>query len=338
VIEDPVSLIDIAPSILDLAGAPAIEGLPGRTFAGQVRVEGEPGNGKQQPVRPKRHSGAPRTIYAEAASPWFEYGWSALFTVVENDRKVVQGARLEAFDLAADRSESAPLARPPRWAAALVDSGRALFGTLESPPELRKKIDEAVAAAAFPWEASPFCAAKDERPDPRDPDHVAASEKLFVARYNIERGAVGLPAAPMTQLLETDRANLAALEMMVRLGVKNRWGPMLLDWFETMQCDYPYRGTSYHFIGHYYEGVRDYVHAVTAFRIFVMAEPTRSDAEYDLACALLEADQKDEALEHLRRSFQLGGDDIEATRKDPRMGSLRDDPRFEALLGEFTRR
>jgi hypothetical protein len=64
----------------------------------------------------------------------------------------------------------------------------------------------------------------------------------------------------------------------------------------------------------------------------------RTDAEYDLACALAGLNRKDDSFEHLRRSFQLGNDDLEGTRKDPRLENLRDDPRFEAMLGEFAPR
>jgi arylsulfatase A-like enzyme len=335
VVDDPVSLIDIAPSILEIAGAPAAAGLSGVSFAGRLHRDAATGAPQQGRARPERRSEVSRPVYVEAADPWYEYGWNALFAVVDKDRKVVQGTRLESFDLSTDRSEAAPLTKPPPWAAALVGFGHPLLGSLEIPADRRKSIDEAVARASFPWEDSPFCAAKGERPDPRDPDHVAASEKLFVARWNWERGAVGLPMAPMTKLLETDPSNLAALEFVVRLGVRNRWGPMLLDNFETMQCDYPYLGTSYHFIGHYYEGAKDYPRAVAAFQIFLMAEPIRTDAEYDLACALAGLNRKDDAFEHLRQSFQLGNDDLEGTRKDPRLANLRDDPRFEAMLGEF---
>ena len=53
---------------------------------------------------------------------------------------------------------------------------------------------------------------------------------------------------------------------------------------------------------------------------------------YNLACSLALLDRKDESLELLSKSIELGYDDYEWMKRDNDLASLRDDPRFESLL------
>jgi hypothetical protein len=64
----------------------------------------------------------------------------------------------------------------------------------------------------------------------------------------------------------------------------------------------------------------------------MLVEPENQEAEYDFACTLLALGDLDGGLEHLKRSIDLGGDDYDIIRRDPRVGRLFNDPRFKALL------
>jgi hypothetical protein len=46
-----------------------------------------------------------------------------------------------------------------------------------------------------------------------------------------------------------------------------------------------------------------------------------------------QAGRKDEALDHLARSIRYGAEDLDYIRRDGRLASLREDPRFAALVG-----
>ena len=63
-------------------------------------------------------------------------------------------------------------------------------------------------------------------------------------------------------------SNLAALDFELMLGVRNKWGDMLLDPLELMVCNYPYQGAGYHQLGHFYTGRHDLQGARDAFNIY----------------------------------------------------------------------
>jgi tetratricopeptide (TPR) repeat protein len=134
------------------------------------------------------------------------------------------------------------------------------------------------------------------------------------------------------QVVDKDPANLSILELIVVLGLRNRWGDMLLDPLEIMTCNYPYRTAGYHYLGHYLTQQRDMPRALDVFRIMAIADPESGEAEYDLACTLGALDRKDEAFAHLRRAIDLGAHDFEHMRRDARLVPLRGDPRFTGMI------
>lgn len=329
VVTGPVSLLDVAPTVLEFAGLPAVEGLAGVSQAALLSAGAgavAPGGGKEK--RP-----APRRIYVEAAAPEAAYGWSPLFSVTEGTRRVVQGERLETFDLLADPTAAAPLPAAPRWSKDLVAYGRGLFGTLEPPEARRRAIDAASAALNPPWAESPFCASRDDRPDPRDPLRLELQEPLFYTRMDWEIKMLGRAMKRGYEILEKDPANPTALEAIIFLAIRNRWSDQqILEPLEVLTCQYPYRSRGYHWLGHYYSNKKEWEQAVKAFAVMALADPDDEEADYDLACTYAAMGRKDEAFEHLTRSIAKGSDNFDLIRGDGRLRNLRDDPRFAILV------
>ncbi|HYV86691.1 MAG TPA: sulfatase [Patescibacteria group bacterium] len=336
VVDDPVSLVDLAPTILTLAQATVPAGLDGVSlapFLGDVKAAGETGGSRPAKSKSGRPAARPaRRLFAEAAMPLQAYGWSPLYAVIEGNHKVVQGARLEAFDLATDPKEEKPLAPVPSWAASLTGFGTPLLGRLGPTDEDRRKIMAAAQALPLPWADSPFCAEKDSRPDPRDPERVALNGKLYEGRVRQEQGLVGWSMQNGQAVLETDPANLMGLDFVVFTGLRNRWGDMLMEMLETMQCDYPYEGVGYHYLGHLYESDRKPEKALAAFRVFALAEPWSTEAELDVAASLGAAGRINEALDHVAKAVELGFHETKSSLRDPRLSKLRQDPRYVDLV------
>ena len=95
-VTDPVRSVDLAPTLLDLLGLPA---LPGRT-AGTSLVPLMTGDSVELNL----------DGYAEAMYPLHHYGWSALRALRAGRFKLIDAPRPELYDLDADVSESKDVA------------------------------------------------------------------------------------------------------------------------------------------------------------------------------------------------------------------------------------
>jgi choline-sulfatase len=84
-----VRLVDVAPTILELAGAPPFSNVDGVSVAPNLR-------GGSQPIPP---------AYAETYQPWLSYGWSPLKSLRRDGWKLIVAPRPELYDLERDPRE-----------------------------------------------------------------------------------------------------------------------------------------------------------------------------------------------------------------------------------------
>jgi len=108
VIEGPVGLADVAPTILDLLGLPPAPAVQGRALLGSAAGASD------------------RALWAESDYPARHYGWARLRSLRQDGFKYIDAPRPELYDVARDPAESQDLARqdPGRAArmAAALDS------------------------------------------------------------------------------------------------------------------------------------------------------------------------------------------------------------------------
>ena len=91
-VDQRVGTVDILPTVLDLLGITAHEGIQGRSLAGIIRN----GDG---------HAPDRGLYYAETLSPRLSHGWGELRALFDGRYKYIHGPRPELYDLTADPDE-----------------------------------------------------------------------------------------------------------------------------------------------------------------------------------------------------------------------------------------
>lgn len=151
-VAEPVQLVDLAPTLLELAGLEPMRPLPGTSLLA-LAAEG-------------RAPATPRSIYAETFHPRLRFGWSELTSVVMGDHHYIAGGgRGELFDLAADPAETNDVLREDRQAyARLRDALRSYDAALDPPFEEESDTREALASLGYLGSTT---TAEGDLPDPR---------------------------------------------------------------------------------------------------------------------------------------------------------------------------
>ena len=162
VIAEPVSLVDVAPTIASLAGLPAFDA------DGRVVL---PAHGAQA-----SGSEAARSIYAESFAPLLDFGWSPLRALRSGDWKYIAAPRPELYDVRRDPGETTNVIE--QHATRASNLARQIDAI--SPPAIGvggggAEVDrEALARLQALGYASGRPAGRGPRPDPKDRRELAA--------------------------------------------------------------------------------------------------------------------------------------------------------------------
>jgi len=171
----PVSLVDVAPTVLGLLGvaAPAMDG---RAFAGPTAA----------PVDPAR------VLYADTEAPWRDFGWSPLRSVRTGGLKFILAPTPELYDLAQDAGETANLL-PARAAAigplraALAEAARdrvpASSPTVSADAEAQRRLRSlGYLGGAGPTGRAPTIDPKDRKDEAARIAEITSGELTGLAR------------------------------------------------------------------------------------------------------------------------------------------------------------
>ena len=171
----PVGIVDLVPTLLDLAGLPPLDGLDGVSLEDQVR--------RGTPI-PRRD------LYFESLFGELRFGWAPLRGVRRGTAKYVRAPRPELYDLGSDPGE-----RHNRWSAAR-DEGTDLEERLRQVGEdaaSRIALDEDTARAlrSLGYVSAPPAesGASHDLPDPKDRIRVyeefqRAHEEALARRFD----------------------------------------------------------------------------------------------------------------------------------------------------------
>ena len=102
VVDEPVSHVDLMPTLLEIAGLPQPAHLQGRSLV--PLLEGRAGRQRDGVGRPQ--DDAPVAVYTESMYPLVHYGWAPLRSLRTGTWKLIDAPRPELYDLAADPNEN----------------------------------------------------------------------------------------------------------------------------------------------------------------------------------------------------------------------------------------
>jgi tetratricopeptide (TPR) repeat protein len=291
----PARLVDVVPTLLELAGQPALPGTDGVSLVPLL-------SGRPQEIPP---------AYAETYEPWLAYGWAPLFTVRAGAWKLVDAPRRELYDLGHDPGET-----DNRLAATPDEAGR-LLGILDarrraSAPEAARSQDpqaaEALHALGYVGGGSTASAPPPEGlADPKDrlrtKAHLLEADKALARRqYKTALAAfdVVLAEEPKSRF-----ALLRSASALLALGRPRDAVPRL----EALVAIDPYQPEARYQLADALTRSGRTARAIQEWRDVTRLQPRRAVAWSNLGTVLLLAGRTDEAIQALEEAKTLGTDD-----------------------------
>ena len=306
-VEEEVSLVDVAPTLLARAGSP---GSLDRADGIALPLDTDPP--------------ADRLLRAETLRPLISYGWQELRALRRGRHKLIAGRdSIEAYDLTLDPAETTPLALDPafeelvraweRWSASedVETIRREAVARARGEDQRRREL------ASLGYTSATDRPAPRNRPHPgralpswveRQRNRVRAREALLALREGrpaqslalLDRALADQPGradllTQRSQVLETlGRTEAAARDLDAALQADSLFVPALRRRAERRIREGDLDG------------------AITDLRRSVQAAPTDADARYNLGVALLRRGHRDEAIASLRAFLEIAPSDPRA--------------------------
>lgn len=173
-----VQLIDVYPTVAELAGAKVPAAVQGQSLLGDIDAN--------------------RSAYAETYLPRFHFGWSELRSLVSGRHHYIHAPRPELYDLAADpREQSNILTTERRRYAALRKEMEQYASEAAAPSAISKEEAEKLAALGY------IGSVREESGDLPDPkDHIGELEEMRRAAQAEQEGRLADASAIYHALLE----------------------------------------------------------------------------------------------------------------------------------------
>jgi arylsulfatase A-like enzyme/thioredoxin-like negative regulator of GroEL len=175
VVDRPVSLVDVMPTVLDLTGAPVPNAIDGTSRVGLMRAPA---------------SGQTDVLYAETLYPRLRFGWNELLSVRTDRFKLVRGGRTELYDYVNDPGETRNLAGERPEIVSRLDGIAARLARDADPSSRAPRTDAAAASRlrslGYVSGSASIAGAGISPADPRD--KTAAYRELMRAHRLLEEG------------------------------------------------------------------------------------------------------------------------------------------------------
>jgi arylsulfatase A-like enzyme/tetratricopeptide (TPR) repeat protein len=319
VVNRAVSLVDVLPTILEIAGMPAVTGLDGVSRLPSIAA-------------PTGQSGD--VVYSESEYPR-RFGWSELRGIRNEQFKFIRAPRPELYDYRGDPSESVNLAEQQPAIAARLDQILSRMVAEQKPraQPAQPAADAAARLSALGYFSGGTASNRTgaDLPDPKDKTSIF--RRLTRARERLEQARDGEGVA-LLQALIVDEPPLEAAHQVLRdYWVARRRFPEATRWLHKMLAARPQDPLLSFDLATVYRAAGRPEDAITVLEASLATHADDSDARLLLGEVLRDAGRPAEALESLRIAAAKGASatevNLQIARTQIRMQRL---PEAEATL------
>ena len=288
VVREPVRAIDLAPTLLELLGAPALKAPHARSLV---------------PLIEGRSAGGSPAVYAETYLPKFYMNWAPLRTIVDERYKLIDAPRPELYDLVQDPGETQNrLEARGRTAAALRAELDRLTAGSEGALSVRALDREAVEKLAalgyIGAGAEPTAPATDA---PRDPkDVITVFNRLRRANSAVRDRRFGEALPILREVLAEDARNAFARLVLGSAHMGMREYRQAIAQFREYAALVPTSSYVHQWMAICYLNLNDRDGALREAEAALAIDPRFSDARVLRAGILAARGDHDAAIEELR--------------------------------------
>ena len=301
-IREPVSLVDVLPTVLALVGLPAPPGVQGRDLGPLLRGGSIAGS---------RHAGYAESLYAE-----LHHGCAPLHALRQGTWKLVRGIGPELYDVAADPREEHDMAgTEAARVSGLARSLDGLLAELGGQEAERVVLDEharrALEALGYVWSTPAPGAASGPPRDPREAlrsmRHMAEADRLVL--QGDVAGAVAAYRAVIAAEPRSVDARVRLAQVLLASGRGAEAVPLLVE----AVAHAPHEILLHRKLGSVLEGLGRYREAVAAYEAGLAVHPEERDLR----------NARWRCLNQLGRRQELLAETAAAVASDPRDGAAR---------------
>jgi arylsulfatase A-like enzyme len=289
VVRETVGLVDLAPTIAEMAGVPPPAGADGVSLAPSLR-------GRALPPA--------RDVELESFFPLFSYGWAPLRALVRGALKFVDAPRSELYDLSKDPAEAKDMRRTRRNDASVL--ARALDARTSGDAPVPDAMDPALAEhaqriASLGYVGGSAASEGAEAIDPKDGIVWIADLARGRSALAAKRPADGI--APLSRLVARNPTNLPALMTLAACFEGSGKIDEAIGVHRRALALYPASGVTWKNLGGALAVKGDKTGAAAAFEKALALDPADSDALHELSRLAFERKDYAAAERYLAREL-----------------------------------
>lgn len=297
VIETPVSLVDILPTVLDLLHVEAPDGIQGRSLLPLIR---------------DHEAGAKSPLYGESFLPRIHFNWSEVRGVRVGQYHFIDGPKPELYDLGPDPHELNNLfASRPALAAEMrgkltgairdYTPGKELAEKTPLDPAMMERLKSLGYAAVSSGHTSTL--SDPNLPDAKD--RIGTYELISEAIDDSQHGRFDESIAKLNETLKTE-PDSESVHYLLGLNYYRKHDPRsAVKEFERVLAASPEYGLAAYYLGLAYAAAGELEQAVVTLQRALELDKTNHSAAFNLGVAYLQLKKVPESIAAFRRAVEI---------------------------------